>query len=52
MFFDGIWSGAGVFNVEQFPAKPFLEDVAVRGLPWHVMDVSETDQTDLFGVKT
>lgn len=52
MFFEGIWKGTGVFNVEQFPAKPFLEDVAARGLPWHVMDVSNEDQADLFGVKT
>lgn len=48
MFFDGIWSGAGVFNVEQFPAKPFLEDVAARGLPWSVVDIDENDQTALF----
>ena len=52
IFFDGIWKGAGVFNVEQFPAKPFLEDVAERGLPWHVIDVSDADQAALFGVET
>jgi len=52
MFFDGVWSGKGVFNVEQFPAKPFLEDVAARGLPWQVMDVSHEDQTELFEVET
>lgn len=52
MFFKGEWSGAGVFNVEQFPAKPFLEDVAKRGLPWHVIDVPTGKQDDLFGVET
>jgi len=52
MFFRGEWRGAGVFNVEQFPAKPFLEDVAKRGLPWHVKDVSADDQADLFAVET
>jgi saccharopine dehydrogenase (NAD+, L-lysine-forming) len=52
MFFDGVWSGAGVFNVEQFPAKPFLEDVAARGLPWHVIDVPTGKQDDLFDVAT
>ena len=52
MFFKGEWSGAGVFNVEQFPAKPFLEDVAQRGLPWHVIDVDGGDQEDLFAVET
>ncbi len=52
MFFRGEWKGAGVFNVEEFPAKPFLEDVAKRGLPWHLIDVSEDDQAELFAVKT
>jgi saccharopine dehydrogenase (NAD+, L-lysine forming) len=52
MFFRGEWQGKGVFNVEQFPARPFLEDVATRGLPWHVKDVSEEDQAELFAVKT
>lgn len=52
MFFRGEWSGHGVFNVEQFPAKPFLEDVAKRGLPWHVIDVDGGDQEDLFAVET
>jgi len=52
MFFKGEWSGAGVFNVEQFPARPFLEDVAKRGLPWHVIDVPAGKQDDLFAVET
>ena len=30
------WKGAGVFNMEQLDPDPFLEDVAKRGLPWHV----------------
>jgi saccharopine dehydrogenase (NAD+, L-lysine forming) len=41
MMMKGIWSGAGVFNVEQLPSKPFLEEVAKQGLPWHVKDVAE-----------
>ncbi len=36
MVLKGIWSGAGVFNVEQFPPEPFLEELARQGLPWHV----------------
>ena len=35
----GLWTGKGVFNVEQLPPKPFLEEVARQGLPWHVRDV-------------
>jgi saccharopine dehydrogenase (NAD+, L-lysine-forming) len=52
MLFTGAWNGPGVFNVEQFPARPFLEDVAKRGLPWHVIDVDTADQEPLFTVKT
>lgn len=52
MFFRKEWQGHGVFNVEQFPAKPFLDDVAKRGLPWHVVDVSPADQAELFAVRT
>ena len=33
-------------------AKPFLEDVAKRGLPWHVIDVPAGAQDDLFAVET
>ncbi len=36
MMATGKWKGAGVFNMEQLDPDPFLEDVAKRGLPWHV----------------
>jgi saccharopine dehydrogenase (NAD+, L-lysine-forming) len=36
MMVTGKWRGAGVFNMEQLDPDPFLEDVAKRGLPWHV----------------
>jgi saccharopine dehydrogenase (NAD+, L-lysine-forming) len=35
MFMTGEWTGAGVFNVEQFNPDPFLADLNVYGLPWH-----------------
>lgn len=35
MFMTGKWSGAGVYNVEQFDPDPFMEKVAQSGLPWH-----------------
>ena len=35
MFLTGKWSGAGVFNVEEFDPDPFMEKVAASGLPWH-----------------
>lgn len=33
------WHRPGVFNVEQFPARPFLDELAKAGLPWHVKDL-------------
>jgi len=34
MVLTGEWSGAGVFNVEQFNPDPFLEKLGEYGLPW------------------
>ncbi len=35
MFLTGQWTGAGVFNVEEFDPDPFMKKVAESGLPWH-----------------
>ena len=32
-------SGEGVFNIEQFDPEPFLQELALRGLPWHVKEM-------------
>lgn len=44
MILEGKWSGKGVFNMEQFDAKPFMDELNIHGLPWKVleMDVEET----------
>ncbi len=47
MMFQGKWKGAGVFNVEQLPPVPFLEELAKQGLPWHVEDVNGAVQKEL-----
>lgn len=47
MMFKGLWTGKGVFNVEQLPAEPFMEEVAKQGLPWHVKDLAVGEQKDL-----
>ena len=39
MMLSGTWRGHGVFNVEQFDPVPFLDELALRGLPWHVKDM-------------
>ncbi|MBI2085510.1 MAG: saccharopine dehydrogenase family protein [Candidatus Aenigmarchaeota archaeon] len=40
MLMKGIWSGAGVFNMEQLDPEPFLEEVSKNGLPFEVVDYS------------
>lgn len=52
MVFKGEWGGKGVFNVEQLPSKPFLDELAKQGLPWHIKDITPADQAELFAVKT
>lgn len=34
MLLTDTWTGAGVFNVEQFDPDPFMEDLNRYGLPW------------------
>lgn len=34
MILEGKWSGAGVFNMEQFDPDPFMADLMRYGLPW------------------
>lgn len=35
MVLTGKWSGAGVYNVEEFNPDPFLDLLGEYGLPWH-----------------
>ena len=37
MFMTGKWVMPGVRNVEEFDPDPFLEKLALSGLPWHVI---------------
>ena len=39
MMLTNRWRRAGVYNMEQFDPAPFLEELAVRGLPWHVEEM-------------
>ncbi|MDO4674652.1 saccharopine dehydrogenase family protein [Campylobacter sp.] len=35
----GIWSGVGVKNMEEFDAKPFMEELNTQGLPWKILEM-------------
>ncbi|NLY04304.1 MAG: saccharopine dehydrogenase family protein [Campylobacter sp.] len=35
----GIWSKKGVFNMEEFDAKPFMDELMTQGLPWEMIEM-------------
>ncbi|MDD3769945.1 MAG: saccharopine dehydrogenase family protein [Sulfuricurvum sp.] len=36
---QGIWSGKGVFNMEQLDPDPFMDEMNTQGLPWNVIEM-------------
>ncbi len=53
MLFRGEWPvQGGVFNVEQLPSKPFMDEIGKQGLPWEMKEISLEDQAELFAVET
>ena len=53
MLFNGAWKKpGGVYNVEQLPSKPFMDEIGKQGLPWHMKEMSPAEQKELFAVKT
>ena len=39
LMLEGKWSGKGVFNMEQFDAKPIMDELNVQGLPWKIIEM-------------
>lgn len=33
------WNGKGVFNMEEFDAKPFMDELNKQGLPWKIIEM-------------
>ena len=33
------WNGKGVFNIEEFDAKPFMDELNKQGLPWKIIEM-------------
>ncbi|SMC32138.1 saccharopine dehydrogenase family protein [Novosphingobium sp. B1] len=40
MMVQGIWSGEGVFNMEQFDPDPYMDMLNKHGLPWQVKELA------------
>lgn len=43
MVANGIWSGKGVFNMEDFDAKPFMDELNIQGLPWEIIEMDPNE---------
>ncbi|TKX29759.1 saccharopine dehydrogenase [Campylobacter sp. MIT 12-5580] len=35
----GIWQGKGVFNMEEFDAQPFMDELMTQGLPYKIIEL-------------
>ena len=44
MILEGKWSGKGVYNMENFDAMPFMEELNKQGLPWKIIEM-QPDET-------
>jgi saccharopine dehydrogenase (NAD+, L-lysine-forming) len=38
LILNGVWSGKGVFNMEEFDPDPFMEELNREGLPWQIIE--------------
>ncbi|MBE2984105.1 saccharopine dehydrogenase family protein [Campylobacter sp. RM9344] len=47
MVAKGIWSGKGVFNMEQFDAKPFMDELNKQGLPWEIIEMNPGERYEV-----
>ncbi len=43
MILEEKWSGNGVFNMENFDAKPFMDELSVQGLPWKIIEMNPNE---------
>src|SRR5574344_1745812 len=39
LLYKGIWKNTGVFNIEEFDAKPFMDELMTQGLPWKILEL-------------
>ena len=39
LMLEGLWSGTGVFNMEEFDPDPFMDELNKQGLPWKIKEL-------------
>lgn len=47
MVAKGIWNGKGVFNMEEFNAKPFMDELMKQGLPWEIIEMKPGERYEV-----
>ncbi|MGP1486013.1 MAG: saccharopine dehydrogenase family protein [Campylobacter sp.] len=47
MLATGAWSGAGVFNMEEFDATPFMDELNHQGLPWEIIEMTPGERYEV-----
>ncbi|MDY0263821.1 MAG: saccharopine dehydrogenase family protein [Sulfurospirillum cavolei] len=47
MMLEGKWAGKGVFNMEQFDAKPFMDELNTQGLPWKIIEMKPEESYEV-----
>ena len=47
MILEGTWSGEGVFNMEEFDAKPFMDELNKQGLPWKILELKPDESFEV-----
>lgn len=47
MILEGTWSGKGVFNMEEFDAKPFMDELNKQGLPWKILELKPDESFEV-----
>ena len=47
MVAKGIWSGKGVYNMENFDAKPFMDELNKQGLPWEMIEMKPGERYEV-----
>ncbi len=47
MLLEGKWKGEGVFNMENFDAKPFMDELNTQGLPWKIIEMQPDESYEV-----
>jgi len=47
MMLERRWRGEGVFNMEQFDVKPFMEELNKQGLPWKITEMKPDESFEV-----